>query len=142
MLWKRSLSDGMVMKDSIEHEETATPRLYRRIKSVGMLMLMEYWIDSGEKSVCGRRSRMRGCERREPAQALSCDLEAFSMRVANLAGVMEEAGKGICSDCCGEEIMDDDAKGRDGDKVREGDMKESDGGDIERRGDANDGSEV
>lgn len=107
-----------------------------------MLMLMDCWIDSGEKSVCGRRSRMRGCERREPAQALNCNLEAFSIRVANLAGVMGEAGKRICSECCGEEIMDDDVEGKEGDKVREGDTRESDGGNTERRGDANEGSEA
>jgi hypothetical protein len=139
VLWKISLSDGMVMKDSIEHEETATPRLYRRIKSVGILMLMDCWMASGEKSACGRRSRMRGCERREPAQASTEDLDAVSIRVANLAGEIGDAGKGVCSVCGGEEIMVmDDEK----DEERDGDMGEDGGDDTERRGDDNAGREA
>lgn len=138
MLWKISLSDGMVMKDSIEHEETATPRLYRRIRSVGMLMLMDCWMASGKNSVCGRRSRMRGCERREPAQASTENLDADSIRVANLAGEMGDAGKGVCSVCCGEEIMVMDEEK---DEESDGVMGEDGGGDTERRGDDNTGRE-
>lgn len=103
-----------------------------------MLMLMDCWIASGKKTVCGRRSRMRGCERREPAQASTEDLDAVSIRVANLAGEIGDAGNGVCSVRCGDEIM---VMGEEKDEERDGDIGEDGGGDTERRGDDNAGRE-
>lgn len=77
----------MVIKDSRAKDDTAPPLLYRRINSVGKLMLIECTIESGSNSGLGRRSSIKG-----RSLWLLLDPLALVNNAARLAGEIPEAG--------------------------------------------------
>lgn len=83
------------MNDSIAKELMAPPLLYRLVNKVGKLMLIEYAIERGSNSGCGRRSSIKG---RLPA------FPPWLIKPASLAEEMGAAGNGVNSDLSGDRI--------------------------------------